>query len=69
MTTRRNIGGRYVEVREKNTSKGHKGTIVKNWTGKQSKSEKKVSSSSFFAWTIVFLILLLLAWVVYKYFY
>lgn len=67
MTTRRNIGGRYVEVREKNTSKGHKGTIVKNWTGKQPKSEKKVSSSSFLSWSLVLLIFLLLVWVVYKY--
>lgn len=34
MGTRRNLGGRYVEVREKNTSKGKKGTIMKNWSSK-----------------------------------
>ncbi|MEC8221157.1 MAG: hypothetical protein VX028_03720 [Nanoarchaeota archaeon] len=41
MSTRRNVGGKYMEVREKNTSKGNKGTIMKKWS---SKSKKETNS-------------------------
>lgn len=66
MTTRRNLGGRYVEVRERNTSKGHKGTILKNWSSKQNQTNE--SSANLWAWGIVFIIFLLLLWLIYMYF-
>ncbi|MCH8520194.1 MAG: hypothetical protein LAT82_05575 [Nanoarchaeota archaeon] len=39
MGIRRNLGGRYVEARERSTSKGKKGTIMKNWSSKTKKKE------------------------------
>ena len=42
MAKRRNIGGQYYSVREKNTSAGKKGTIIGKWS--PSKSTKDVVS-------------------------
>ena len=65
MTTRRNIGGRYVEVRERNTSKGHKGTILGNWSSKP--KTKKVDNilAIIFLWLVILLIILLSMWFIY----
>ncbi len=41
MAIRRNIGGRYVLVRERDTKKGHKGTIMGNWSWKNDAKDKK----------------------------
>lgn len=68
MATRRNLGGRYVDVRERNTSKGHKGTIIKNWSSKI-KRAKKSKRGDLFSWFLVFLILVLLGYLIYIYFF
>ena len=41
MAKRRKDGGRYVNVREKNTSKGKKGTIMGDWKPKKKTTNRK----------------------------
>jgi hypothetical protein len=65
MSTRRNLGGRYVEVRERNTSKGHKGTILKNWSSKK-KIEKK--SEEIILLLLIFVIILICIFFLLKYY-
>jgi hypothetical protein len=66
MAIRRNLGGRYVETRERNTSKGHRGTIMGNWS---SKTKVKHKSIHFFSWLLTFLIFLILVLFIYRYFF
>lgn len=66
MAIRRNLGGRYVDVRERNTSKGHRGTIIKNWSSKN-KLNGKSKKRDFFSWILGFLIVVLLGYLIYIY--
>ena len=66
MGIRRNIGGRYVEVREKNSSKGKRGTIMKNWT---SKKKNVVKNKNNFSNIIIFILILVLIFLIYFYFF
>lgn len=73
MAIRRNIGGRYVEVREKNTNKGHKGTIIKKWSSKQ-KHEKKIKKRNEnklnkWDWLLISIVIIILVWFAYVFFY
>lgn len=63
MAKRRNIGGRYVETRERSTSKGARGTIMGNWSSKQLKS-KKEESQRVVPWIFVALLLLLILYLI-----
>lgn len=58
MAKRRNIGGRYVETRERSTSKGGKGTIMGNWSS--GKKETKEHSKNIVPWIFVVLVVLLI---------
>lgn len=61
MGTRRNLGGRYVEVREKNTSKGKKGTIMKNWSSKvKNTDEEGVNPDIIFGLVVLLIISIIL---------
>jgi hypothetical protein len=60
MGTRRNIGGRYVEVRERNTNKGNKGTILKNWSSKQNTQAQESKNNIWKFVAIIFAIAILL---------
>ncbi len=64
MAIRRNLGGRYVEVRERNTVKGHKGTIMGNWSSKTKTKHKHIS---FFSWLLVILIFLIAVLFIYSF--
>ncbi len=61
MGTRRNLGGRYVEVREKNTSKSKKGTIMKNWSSKvKNTDEEGVNPDIIFGLVVLLIISIIL---------
>lgn len=63
MAKRRNVGGRYVETRERSTSKGAKGTIMKKWSSKSPKN-KKEESQRIMPWIFLALILLLILYLI-----
>jgi hypothetical protein len=60
MGTRRNIGGRYVEVRERSTSKGKRGTIMKNWKNKKNKRSKSINSNELLISIVIILLIIVL---------
>ena len=61
MAIRRNIGGRYVEVRERSTSKGHKGTIMGNWSSKNKvENNNSIKTKNIVALIIVILLIMML---------
>ena len=63
MAKRINVGGRYMNVRERNTSKGKRGTFIKRWTHKKTIKDTFASDylKSITAVVIVLLIILLIA--------
>lgn len=65
MGTRRNLGGRYVNVRERNTSKGNRGTIMSNWTSKQKSVPK--NKTQYILWAVIVLILIILIYIIYNF--
>ncbi len=68
MSIRRNLGGRYVEVRERSTSKGHKGTIMKNWSSK-SKEENKEDSIGVKMVVVLFILIIIILILIYYFFF
>jgi hypothetical protein len=49
MAKRRNLGGRYVNTRERDSKKGKKGTIMGNWSsGKKDSTKNKGFWASLF---------------------
>lgn len=67
MAKRRNVGGRYVEVRENSTKKGNKGTIMKNWSSKQKKQAPKSEVKEIIFWLIVATLLVLAIYLITTY--
>lgn len=48
MAKRINVGGRYMNVRERNTSKGHRGTFMGNWSSKHKQSKSRSHAMAYF---------------------
>ena len=69
MSKRRNLGGRYVETREKSTKKGNRGTIMKNWSPKQktTKSTKAKEIKEIVFWLIIAALLIIAIYVITNY--